>query len=334
MPFQPTAPDHVDTDTQSNDEDDGPDAVASDTGIGRRADVTERLARPGVGTRSRSTPGTPSVVDPQEVIGYGASIGGAGVGREAEAGPSVMHARSTSDSPARSSTTANYRSSTISQDRARSRRHTGSAPIPSIPFPISTSDHLLPGHTARHSYDPNVEHGHHTRHRASTLSAIQSRQTPAGYVYSNLNNVVNTGTNTVGNNPGELRRPRYHTSYSAGSAPQTLRRGTRSAVSSPGVRHAAMADESTPLLGYLWTARGEPSNPGRGMWKSIFCGDVDVDEEVEVKWGIAWRRFWRPWARREYWRAVLHLVLLNFPFVSAISASFQVGEPDCKSKME
>lgn len=33
-------------------------------------------------------------------------------------------------------------------------------------------------------------------------------------------------------------------------------------------------------------------------------------------WARGWKRFWRPVGRKEYWRAVLHLVLLNFPFVS------------------
>ena len=32
-------------------------------------------------------------------------------------------------------------------------------------------------------------------------------------------------------------------------------------------------------------------------------------------WRRGWKRFWRPVGRKEYWRAVLHLALLNFPFV-------------------
>jgi hypothetical protein len=35
-------------------------------------------------------------------------------------------------------------------------------------------------------------------------------------------------------------------------------------------------------------------------------------------WRAGWYRYWRPLGRSEYWPALLHLVLLNFPFVSLI----------------
>jgi hypothetical protein len=136
----------------------------------------------------------------------------------------------------------------------------------------------------------------HTRHRSRTLSALnQASQSEA--------------------------RPRYRTfashSYSppspyphSSSHPQA-----GSATSSPTVTHRVrLADETTPLLSR--EDNESLSAPQRGLWRSIFCGDVDVDEDTN-KWARGWKRYWRPWQRKEYWRATLHLTLLNFPFVSA-----------------
>ena len=119
-----------------------------------------------------------------------------------------------------------------------------------------------------------------TRHRARTLSAL---------------------------NPSASLRPRYRT-FASHTPPRT-----RSATSSPNFpNRVRLVDETTPLL-----AREEEEVilPQRGSWRSIFCGDLDVDEEDRT-WSRGWRRYWRPWQRKEYWRATLHLVLLNFPFVS------------------
>jgi hypothetical protein len=131
-----------------------------------------------------------------------------------------------------------------------------------------------------------------TRHRARTLSAL---------------------------NPASSSRPRYRQ-----SASHTLP-GARSAASSPSFPNRVRpADETTPLL-----AREEEEEvlPQRGSWRSIFCGDLDFDEEDKT-WSRAWRRYWRPWQRKEYWRATLHLVLLNFPFVSYSEVRMRRMETD------
>jgi hypothetical protein len=130
----------------------------------------------------------------------------------------------------------------------------------------------------------------HTRHRARTLSALN----------------VNT----------QSQRPRYRTFASHSHSPPgpSSHSRPRSATSSPGFSHRVrLVDETTPLLA---RADDEPVGPPqRGLWRSVFCGDVDVEEDTST-WARGWRRYWRPWQRKEYWRASLHLILLNFPFVS------------------
>ncbi|WVQ96398.1 hypothetical protein IAU59_003503 [Kwoniella sp. CBS 9459] len=129
------------------------------------------------------------------------------------------------------------------------------------------------------------------RHRARTLSALNSeRDRPS--------------------------RPRYHSSLS------NPNRRTRSALSTPEVRSARLIDENTPLLappdtdpesGGIIGGNESERRSRRGLWRSIWCGDVDDDEDIGG-WVKGWKRFWRPLSRRIYWRALLHLVLLNFPF--------------------
>jgi hypothetical protein len=133
-----------------------------------------------------------------------------------------------------------------------------------------------------------------TRHRARTLSAL---------------------------NPASSSRPRYRT-FESHTPP-----GARSAASSPNFpNRVRLVDETTPLL-----AREEEEEvlPQRGSWRSIFCGDLDFDEEDKT-WSRGWRRYWRPWQRKEYWRATLHLVLLNFPFVSYSEVRMRRMETDCR----
>ena len=120
-----------------------------------------------------------------------------------------------------------------------------------------------------------------TRNRASTLSAL-AHNTPI--------------------------RPAYRSSAS--------RPHLRSAASSPGVSHRVrIADETTPLLGDQREPEDVDASPRRGFWRSTFCGDLDTEEESGT-WGMAWKRYWRPYSRKPYWKATLHLILLNFPFVS------------------
>jgi hypothetical protein len=120
-----------------------------------------------------------------------------------------------------------------------------------------------------------------TRHRARTLSAL--------------------------NPSAPASRPGYRTFASHTHTPN------RSPAGSPVSRRVRLVDEATPLLAREGDEEVLPLQ--RGLWRSIFCGDVDLDEDTRT-WKRGWRRYWRPWQRKEYWRATLHLVLLNFPFVS------------------
>lgn len=71
------------------------------------------------------------------------------------------------------------------------------------------------------------------------------------------------------------------------------------------------AGEETPLLGLCTDA----ARTRRGTIRSIFCGEVE-DGDDGLNWKDGWRRFWNPVNKGLYWRSVLHLLILNFPFVS------------------
>lgn len=134
-----------------------------------------------------------------------------------------------------------------------------------------------------------------TRHRASTLSALGTSR-PV--------------------------RPTYRSSV---SRPQM-----RSAASSPGISHRTrIADETTPLLGGHQEQEEADTRSRRGFWRSTFCGDLDAEEEPGT-WGKGWKRYWRPWSRKAYWNAALHLILLNFPFVSSANTRNGAGA-DCQA---
>lgn len=77
-------------------------------------------------------------------------------------------------------------------------------------------------------------------------------------------------------------------------------------------RATAAAFEANETLPLLQDGGGQPR---RGALGSIFCGELEEGDGLGT-WGDAWRRFWRPVGSGQYWRAVLHLVVLNFPFVS------------------
>ncbi|KAK8870124.1 hypothetical protein IAR55_000694 [Kwoniella newhampshirensis] len=178
----------------------------------------------------------------------------------------------------------------------------------SFPTLSSAGEMLLPPDSAsseRHVVvDPQTsDHPHESggtaaaRHRASTLSALNNH---------------------------DRSRPRYTTSLSNPS------RRTRSALSTPEVHSTGLADETTPLLRPFGpgtegdTERVMNTGKRRGTWRSIWCGDVDDDEEVGG-WVKGWKRFWRPIGRGEYWRCLLHLVLLNFPFALFVWPPLLVG---------
>ncbi|WVR08317.1 hypothetical protein IAU60_005370 [Kwoniella sp. DSM 27419] len=169
----------------------------------------------------------------------------------------------------------------------------GEEPPPYASFTVAPSeagDGHGPDGTARPMPDvghPAAGEEHHgARHRARTLSAIHGER---------------------------ATRPRYHSSLSHPN------RRTRSALSTPEAYSVRLADETTPLLGRppasteAASGLSETAIKTRGAWRSVCCGDVDADEQVGG-WAKGWKRFWRPVTRGEYWRAMLHLVLLNFPF--------------------
>ncbi|WVW86589.1 hypothetical protein I302_108639 [Kwoniella bestiolae CBS 10118] len=173
----------------------------------------------------------------------------------------------------------------------------GEEPPPYASFPISPQQsNREEGGVIRQSPNTNTaeHHEHHHRDRARTLSSL--------------------------NTTGHPHRPRYTTSQSfnrpnaPGGSIAVSR--SRSAFSSPRVHTALpLNDETTPLLPHqqVGVATEDGRNP-RGLWRSIWCGDLDVEiDEQPGGWWKGFKRFWRPLGRKEYWRAGVHLVLLNFP---------------------
>jgi hypothetical protein len=130
--------------------------------------------------------------------------------------------------------------------------------------------------------------------------------------------------------PSRIRpvRPRYHSSTTGGGLLNPRvgegRSRSRSVQSSPLRRGDELADvdadERTPLLGAVRvredvSVRREDARPRRGYWRSVICGELQEEEEAG-NWAMGWKRFWRPVGKAEYWKAMLHLWLINFPFVS------------------
>ncbi|WRT69395.1 uncharacterized protein IL334_006379 [Kwoniella shivajii] len=158
----------------------------------------------------------------------------------------------------------------------------------------------------------NNENGH-SRNRARTLSAL------------NTNTNTNTSINTNIDN-----RPRYSSSQSYNNHHNNRR--TRSIISNRTTpefhTNHMMPDENTPLLptmspSSLIMASGSGNavmqEKKRGLWRSVWCGDLDIEEEDQYYpggggWKIGFKRFWRPLRRSVYWRSVSHLIFLNFPF--------------------
>lgn len=76
------------------------------------------------------------------------------------------------------------------------------------------------------------------------------------------------------------------------------------------------------------------SFPERSTWRSIIFGDegVELTESTPLLPGQSrsrtsgWRRYWRPLGRGEYWRPLVHLLLVNLPFVS-----LGVCQTDCRT---
>ncbi len=140
----------------------------------------------------------------------------------------------------------------------------------------------------------------HVRHRASTMSVLDAPETSTG---------------------GPSRaRPRYHSSCSTNSVGSLTFRPrhdrARSALSSPDAPITAVMDERTPLLAMSTVQPDEESvaKKPRGLWRSIFCGELAEDDE-RGGFIVGWKRFWSPLGDGSYWRAMSHLWFFNFPLV-------------------
>jgi hypothetical protein len=126
---------------------------------------------------------------------------------------------------------------------------------------------------------------------------------------------------TVSSSSPIAPRPRYH-SYASQGALSPSRRGTISTGSSPSHRVVGVVDETTPLLSVHPQLLSESVAIDqaalrlfkRRFWRGVFCGELEDGEGRD--WKAGWRRYWAPVGRKVYWMVVLHLGLLNFPFVS------------------
>lgn len=173
-----------------------------------------------------------------------------------------------------------------------------------------------------------------SRHRASTLSSLQSRAADLARA---------SGSVTVYTSPSRpAHRTRHHSSATIArgvatgadahppTSPAHLRRNLsratlHTATPSAALRRGMSADERTPLLYRSVSAvpaivaderaSGDPV-AGRGLMRSIFCGDLDSGEISHEGARKTWRRYWRPLGRKVYWRGLVHLLILNFPLVS------------------
>lgn len=144
----------------------------------------------------------------------------------------------------------------------------------------------------------------HVRHRASTMSALADGSGEAA---------------------GPSRpRPRYHSSLSdnGSSYLHPQQQGLRSVLSSPGAPTYAYVDETMPLLAAPRAAQPEDGTEvvrkPRGAWRAIFCGELGEDDR-RLGFVAGWKRFWSPVRDGTFWWPILHLCLINFPFVRSLS---------------
>ena len=104
-------------------------------------------------------------------------------------------------------------------------------------------------------------------------------------------------------------------SFNASDMLQPHQGGLRSAASSPGARRAVFVDETTPLLAASPPEDGVAAvRKKRGLWASIFRGELSEDDARRGFVAVS-KRFWSPIGERRYWKAMVHLWFLNFPFV-------------------
>lgn len=157
---------------------------------------------------------------------------------------------------------------------------------PSSPRPVSVRIHDLPSFRSSASLSvPRQERAVVGRNRANTTDAARPSS-------------------------GTFRR-----TISAGGVPRRAGMGSRArSYGSPdadigdGGRGIEIA-ETSPLLGERGVKR-------RGLMRSILCGEVEDGDNKET-WKAGWKRYWRSLGKKDNWKSVLHLLLINFPFVSS-----------------
>jgi hypothetical protein len=132
-----------------------------------------------------------------------------------------------------------------------------------------------------------------TRHRASTFSGPVGLTPLSTFPEASP---VSPGALSV----GSLSLP----STSTSTSPPRSRHGSSFGPLSPRRRRVVVPDETTPLL-------AGASASTSWSWGTIFRGHHDDGS-------TRWRRFWHPMNDSASWKAVLHLLVLNFPFVRAL----------------
>lgn len=163
----------------------------------------------------------------------------------------------------------------------------------------------------------------HTAGPSSPRSVLNSVPYPSIVVPEGRNRASTVSTLNQESSVRQSTRPgmRNHSSFSHSPAAhhrQRDERGIQSASNSPRTATSALPDERTPLLhraldGEEWIE--VRWHKRRGAWKAIFCGELEEGDESET-WTAAWKRFWRPVGTGRYWKAMVHLWFINFPFVS------------------
>ena len=172
--------------------------------------------------------------------------------------------------------------------------HDRQIPLPQSRHHIDGTDRVVCGTMAGHS-----------RHRASTMSVVGERS-----------------PRLPGDSVGPSgARPRYQSTFSHNSLGSLRPRDDRrhSSMSSPDYTRPAFIDEMAPLLP---VSRSHPQTDDigqavkrRGLWSSIFRGELGEHDDKRG-FAAAWRRFWLPVGDGNYWKAMVHLCFINFPFVS------------------
>ena len=153
---------------------------------------------------------------------------------------------------------------------------------------------------------PSGAPGREHRPRASTFAGIPREhiinlETPSRPLVRNNNSFTYNTQSRSARSSRSLRPPNNGSVYSARS--------------SPGIRYDRIPDERQPLLSPENDWEQLEYHRPRGRWRAIFCGEVEEGEET-TSWKGGWKRYWRTLGSGVSWRGLVHLILINFPFVS------------------